>query len=140
MKTEKEARRDAREFARSQMYYGEGAGTRRKLIRATVDAKAHKDPAYARAFHHELASQDMAEHAAKARQERRRRDVSHTVGKNIRGIASGNHQGVNAGIVTVLAVVTIAHKTGLDVKVQQKYRELKTRYNDRKKFKPTIIK
>lgn len=42
-KTNREARKDASEFARAQMFYGEGAGTRRKLIRATVDAKTKKD-------------------------------------------------------------------------------------------------
>ncbi len=33
-KTDKVARKDAQEFARAKMYYGTGAGTRRKLIRA----------------------------------------------------------------------------------------------------------
>lgn len=39
------ARRDAKEFTQAKMYYGEGAGNRRKLIKATVKARS-KDPFY----------------------------------------------------------------------------------------------
>lgn len=35
--TKRVAKRDAKEYARAQMYYGEGAGNRRKLIKATVE-------------------------------------------------------------------------------------------------------
>jgi hypothetical protein len=45
-KTSREARKDATEFAKAKMFYGEGAGTRRKLIKAKVEAKAGKDPNY----------------------------------------------------------------------------------------------
>lgn len=72
--TSKNARKDAEEFARAQMYYGKGAGTRRKLIKATVDAKKAKDPNYAKAFDQHLAKQDMSSHAEKARSERHATD------------------------------------------------------------------
>lgn len=36
------ARRDAKEFTQAKMYYGEGAGNRRKLIKATVKAQDRK--------------------------------------------------------------------------------------------------
>lgn len=39
------ARRDAKEYTQAKMYYGEGAGNRRKLIKATVKARS-KDPFY----------------------------------------------------------------------------------------------
>lgn len=41
----REARRDAKESARAKMYYGEGAGVRRRNINAIVKQKS-KDPTY----------------------------------------------------------------------------------------------
>lgn len=69
--TDKTARKDAEEFARAKLFFGEGAGTRRKLIKATVEAKAKKDPTYQKAFDHHLSRQDLSTHANKARSERK---------------------------------------------------------------------
>ena len=38
-KTKSEARKDAHEYARAKMFYGEGAGIRRKKIKARVDTR-----------------------------------------------------------------------------------------------------
>lgn len=73
-KTNKEARKDAEESARAKMYFGKGAGTRRKLINKTVEAKKGRDSDYARAFDHHFARQDLSEHASGARTERARTD------------------------------------------------------------------
>jgi hypothetical protein len=73
-RTDRAAAKDAREFARAKMFFGEGAGTRRKLIDASVKAKSAKDPAYAKAFEKHLATQDMSKHAEKARSERKSTD------------------------------------------------------------------
>ena len=78
-KTDKEARKDAKEFARAKMYYGEGAGTRRKLIKATVNSKSAKDSGYKRAFDNHLSRQDMSVHAEKARTERSHTDKKKSV-------------------------------------------------------------
>lgn len=53
-KTKKRARKDAKEYARAQMFYGEGAGNRRKLIKATVKQRS-KDPVYKAEFEKYLA-------------------------------------------------------------------------------------
>ena len=53
-KTDREAKKDAEEFARAKLFYGQGAGTRRKLIKATVEAKSKRDPSYAKAFDNHL--------------------------------------------------------------------------------------
>lgn len=120
MNTEREARRDAKEFARAQMFYGEGAGTRRKLISATVEAKADRDPMYARSFRRELSRQDMADHAEKARKERDRKDTSDAVKKNTRAILSGNYQNAQTSVLVLIVAAYFAHHTGLDVKVYEK--------------------
>lgn len=124
MNVQREARRDAKEYARAQMYYGEGAGTRRKLITASVEAKAHRDPAYARAFHTELTRQDMAEHATKARHERDRRDTTDAIKKNTRGLMTGNYQGVQTGVLVTVVAAYYAHQTGLDKKAYAKGKEI----------------
>lgn len=72
--TDRDARKDAAESARAKMFYGEGAGNRRKLIKATVDAKKKRDPGYAKAFDKHLADQDLSTHASKAKKERSRTD------------------------------------------------------------------
>lgn len=81
-RTNREARKDAQEYARAKMFYGQGAGTRRKLIRATVNEKKRKDESYAKAFDQHLQDQDMSRHASKARSERSRRDRTDTLKKS----------------------------------------------------------
>ena len=73
-KTDRAARKDAQESARAKMYYGEGAGTRRKLINKSVEAKKAKDSGYAKSFDRHLSKQDLSKHASKARSERGSRD------------------------------------------------------------------
>lgn len=72
------AKKDAKEFARAKMFYGEGAGTRRKLIRNVVNERS-KDPNYKRAFDEALSKQDMAKHVQKAKAERARKDTTNQV-------------------------------------------------------------
>lgn len=122
MNTQREARRDAREYARAAMYYGEGAGTRRKLISATVDAKSTKDPNYARAFRMELSRQDMAEHATKARRERRKNDTLESTRRNTRALLTGNYQNAQTTVLILFAIGYVAHRTGYDEVVYQKVR------------------
>lgn len=115
--TNKEARKDAEEFARAKMFYGQGAGTRRKLIRATVDAKSKKDPTYAEAFDHHLGKQDMSAHASKARRERRRKDTTEKTSKTVRGAhryATGGFGNVTLGAAVLGAGYLAARQAGVD--------------------------
>lgn len=72
--TDRMARKDAEEHARAKLYFGDGAGTRRKLSKATVNARKAADPAYAKAFDAHLANQDLSLHATKAVSERKSTD------------------------------------------------------------------
>lgn len=132
MNVQKEARRDAKEYARAQMFYGEGAGTRRKLIFATVESKMDKDPQYAAAFNKELDRQDMAEHATKARHERERTDRKEAIKKNTKAVMTGNYQNAQAGVLILIVLGYVAHQTGLDQKViaksKQYYWRAKVKY------------
>lgn len=102
-RTNREARKDANEHTKAKMFYGEGAGNRRKLIKATVEAKTKKDPSYKKAFDHHVENQDLAKRASQARGERKRKDVVKGTAKTARGVK--NLAMGTAAPVTVTAVV-----------------------------------
>jgi hypothetical protein len=136
MNVQREARNDAREYARAQMYYGEGAGNRRKLIFTAVEDKARRDPAYARVFHTELARQDMAEHAQMARKERERADRHEAMRRNAKAFTTGNYGNASSSVLMLGIAAYVAHQTGLDKKAWKKgkevYYDLKTRIQKRR--------
>lgn len=116
-KTNRTASKDAKEFARAKQFYGEGAGTRRKLIKAKVEGRSAKDPNYKKAFDKHLATQDSAKHATKAKGERRRKDVSNSTRRGVRGashILRGNSQYASAATAIVVGGALYAHKAGID--------------------------
>lgn len=92
------ARRDAKEMARAKMYYGEGAGTRRKLINATVKAK-RKDPVYSKLFDEEFNKQDMAAAAQNARKTRNRADRKNKANKLIKNIVKSATGGTTMALL-----------------------------------------
>jgi len=113
----REANKDAVEFARAKMYYGQGAGNRRKLINATVTAKSAKDPVYKQAFEDALAKQDMAKRASEARGKRHRTDAVQGTAKTVRGIKNtvlGNPAYASTAAVLLVAGYGVAKKTGVD--------------------------
>jgi hypothetical protein len=115
--TNREAKKDAGDFARAKMFYGEGAGTRRKLIKAKVEAKAKKDPNYKAAFDHHLANQDMGQHASKARKERRRKDVASGTTKTAKGVhrsLSGGFGSVSLASAAIAGGLVIGKQAGVD--------------------------
>ena len=112
----KQAKKDAKEYARAKMFYGEGAGTRRKLIKNTVEQRS-KEPTYKKAFDEALAKQDMADHASKARGERKRKDVANQAAKTGRGLVNmvtGHPERVGAGLAVAGALYGLARTTGVD--------------------------
>lgn len=116
-RTDREAAKDAKEFARAKVFYGEGAGNRRKLIKATVEGKSKKDPSYKKAFDRHLAEQDTSKHASKARSERKRKDVRKSTAKTARGvrhILNGNSQYASLAAAMLVGGAMYAHKAGID--------------------------
>lgn len=76
------AHRDAKEFTQAKMYHGEGAGNRRKLIKATVKARS-KDPFYKSEFDKAVANTDMSKRASQARRQRGRKNARNSAGKTV---------------------------------------------------------
>jgi hypothetical protein len=109
------ARKDAKEFARAKMFYGESAGTRRKLIKNKVEGKSKNNPGYKKAFDDHLSRQDMSKHTDKAIGERKRRTARKSTAKTARGIGhllNGNSQYASAAAIGLFGAATIAYKTG----------------------------
>lgn len=105
-RTKREAGRDAKESAKAKMYYGEGAGVRRRLINNSVKSKS-KDPLYKAEFEKALANQNMAKAASQARSQRKRTDISNSTRKTVRGIGHtlrGNSQYASLAAVTLVGI------------------------------------
>ena len=129
----REAKRDANKFAKAKMYYGEGAGTQRKLIKATVESKRKKDSQYGEAFDYYMDNQNMATRAKQARTKRRTTDATNSVRKTARGIGhiiNGNSMYASAAAV---AIYGAAKFTGADKAAKTAYntvaKKVATEYN-----------
>ena len=124
-KTIKQAHKDAKEYARAKMYYGEGAGNRRKLIKATVKQRS-KDPLYKMAFDEKLASTDWAEESSKAKSERHRTDAKNKTVKTTRGVintirGNGAYAGAGAFVIGAGALAYIKNKPAVDSFIKKSF-------------------
>lgn len=116
------ARADANEFAKAQAFYGQGAGTRRKLIKAKVETRM-QNPHYKAEFHKTLGQQNLEKRSAQATRLRRRKDVTSSVTKTAKGVhrqLSGGFGPVTATAATIAAGAAYAHRTGVDKVVLDK--------------------
>jgi hypothetical protein len=116
------ARADANEFAKARAYYGQGAGTRRKLIKAKVETRSQNQH-YKKEFERVLSGQNAEKRSAQATRKRHRQDTKNYVGKQARSVhrsLTGGFGPVTAVGATIATGATYAHKTGLDKKVYNK--------------------
>lgn len=114
MSLKKMAAKDAAKWARAEMFFGEGAGTRRKLLTAEIDQKAYSIPGYLEAFQAAYNKQDMAEHAIKAAKERKHLDSASFINKNAKAIIRGDLSNVSPVVFVALATGVVLHQTGYD--------------------------
>ena len=121
----KQAAKDAFEYASSQMAYGEGAGIRRRHIETAVNYKADRIPGYAAAFNAAVEQVDMTKAVSSAQRSGKARDVGAVTGKNIRAIARGDKSGMSTPVIIAVVALGIAHKTGHDKKAWE-YSKRKT--------------
>lgn len=130
-KTNKLAKADAEEFTRAKLFYGEGAGTRRKLIKAKVEALSKKDALYKKAFDHHVAKTDLAKRAEQATKDRKRKDVTKSVkktGKGVGHILRGNSQYANTAAAVAVGAGTYARQKGLDKKAMDAGKDFIEKY------------
>ena len=69
--------KDVKKWADAKMYYGKGAGTRRKLLKAELNKKRKDLPGYADLFDKKSQNADFAGSAKKAVSERKARDTAY---------------------------------------------------------------
>ena len=116
-KTNRDARKDAEEFTKAKMFYGESAGTRRKLIKATVEAKSKRDPDYKKAFDYHVDKTDMAKRSEQAKGMRTRKNAVNSTKKTARGIGhmlKGNAQYASITATVLFGGAAYAHQQGID--------------------------
>lgn len=112
----REAIRDAHEYAMAKMFYGEGAGVRRRLINQTVQFKIANIPGYDVAFQQELSKQDFAKLSRRARRERQRIDTVRAVNKNGKALVRGDYTALSLPLIVIAGTAYVAHQTGMDKK------------------------
>lgn len=132
----KMAQQDANEWGLAEMFFGEGAGTKRKLIGAAIDQKMHDIPGYAEAFNDATEQLNQLEMAEKAVALRKRIDRGNAVKKNFNAIRTGRLHQLSTGVYVVGGLVYVAHATGYDKKIEAKaktlYKKAKTEVKFRK--------
>lgn len=125
----RQAIKDAHEYAAAKMFYGEGAGVRRRLINQTVQFKIQNIPGYDVVFQRELAKVDFAKVSRSARRERKRIDAINTVSKNGRAALRGDFRAMSLPIAIAVGAGYVAHETGYDKKAlaysKKEYRKVK---------------
>lgn len=109
---QKDAKRDAKKYARAKAYYGEGAGIRRKQIK-NLTSERMKDKDYKKAFDSFLSNQDMSTHQKKANRERKFQDAKNYTAKTARGVKN-IIMGVGNVSLSALALYSAAKFTGAD--------------------------
>lgn len=136
MNINKIAANDASNWARADMFFGEGAGTRRKLLHAEINHKVVSIPGYLEAYDKAYGKQDMAKHAIKAAKERRHIDRSEKLGKNAKALLRGDRRGMSTGVLVLVGIGYVAHQTGYDKvalkEAKKYYKKLKTEIAVRK--------
>jgi hypothetical protein len=111
------AEKDASKWAYAEMFFGEGAGTRRKLLQAEINHKIKSVPGYEQALKAAYDRQDMAKHAIKAAKERQRLDRTQFMSRNLRGLILGNKRSLSTSIGLVVTTWSLLHQTGLDKEI-----------------------
>ena len=141
---QKQAAKDAHEYAAAYMAYGEGAGTRRKLIEGTVGYKAEFVPGYREAFEAEHSAQNMEKHAKNAKTTHRAKAVNKAVARNTRALTSGKYENASTGLVIIAAIGYGLHATGLDKPLidltKTQYKKARQRFRKGPKVNQTDLK
>jgi hypothetical protein len=119
MDVNKIAKKDAFDWARAEMFFGAGAGTRRKLLNAQIEDKVAKIPGYVELFEDWYGKQNFADHAIAAAKERKRIDRLVSLKRNGKGLLTGNRKQLSTAVLVGVTTYVILHETGYDVVIQE---------------------
>lgn len=111
----RKAKKDAKEYTKAKSFYGEGAGTRRKLIKQKVEYNSKNISGYKEAFDHYVKNTDMNKRANQAVRERKVKDAKNSAGKAVRGVGNilaGRMQFVGGSMLIGYTALRIGQKYG----------------------------
>lgn len=111
----RKAKKDAKEYTKAKSFYGEGAGTRRKIIKQKVEYNSKHIPGYKEAFDHYVKNTDMSKRASQAVRERKVKDAKNSAGKAVRGVGNilaGRMQFVGGSMLIGYTALRIGQKYG----------------------------
>ena len=117
--TNRLARKDAKEYTQAKQFYGDGAGTRRKLIKKTVEQRS-KEESYKKAFDHHVNNTDWAKRSSQAVARRKRTDAvegTKKMGRGITHLIAGNPQYASAAAIALFGAAGLAYQKGVHKKV-----------------------
>lgn len=125
----KKAAEDANSWAVAEMFFGPGAGTRRKLLNAQIIDKAESVDGYFDAFEEAYAKIDWTKAADQATKQRKAIDRGDMIKRNTRGILTGNRKNLSTTVLVAGVAYFYARETGLDKEIkaeaQKRYRQTK---------------
>lgn len=121
---QKLAQTDAERWAAAEMFYGEGAGNRRKLLNAELESKFESTPGFFEAFNAAYENLDMNKFAERAIKERKAIDRAAKASQNMRAIKNGNMRGLSTGVFIIAGAAYVAHATGYDKKIEAEAKKL----------------
>lgn len=124
MDVNKIAKQDAFNWARAEMFFGAGAGTRRKLLNAQIEDKVAKIPGYVELFEDWYGKQNFADHAIAAAKERKRIDRVVTLKRNGKGLLTGNRRQLTTAVLTGVVVWGVLVETGYDEPIKKGVKDL----------------
>ena len=118
--TERLVKRDAKRYAGAKMFYGEGAGTRGKLLKAELDKKKRTIPGYEKLFDNEIKNVDYAKSANKAKVERTYKDTTYRARVTIKQFL-----GVTGSLtVAAASALYLANKDTVDNFVRDRFTKI----------------
>lgn len=132
MNIRKEAKKDAKRYAKAKMNYGDGAGIARRHINAELEKK-FDDAKYQAAFEEELAKLDMEQIVREIKTKNNAKDLAGGLKKSIKTVAKVGT--VAAGAYTFYA----ANQEGIDRIVSGVKIRVQNAINKRKYKKETKI-
>lgn len=134
MDVSKIAKKDAFDWARAEMFFGAGAGTRRKLLNAAIEDKVAKIPGYVELFEEYYSKQNFADHAIAAAKERKRIDRMVSIKRNGKGLLTGNRRQMTTAVVTGVVVWGLLVETGYDKPIKENvkktYKKAKAKFDE----------
>lgn len=121
--TQRLVKKDIRRYADAKMFYGQGAGTRRKLLKAELENKRTKIPGYAKAFDAQVKDANYAKSAVKAKRERTRKDTAYRA-----RVSTKQFFGVTGSLtVTAASALYFANKQAVDAFVMARVKDVVTK-------------